>query len=127
MNESAADLREILGWLAEYGASVDEQRWADLHRLWTAEAELCVFGQTHRGPDAIEAFMRRAIPGKHITAVPRVELDGERARSVADFIFFRADLSPFTAGVYRDEWVRRDGRWWLARREIRVQMRAATP
>jgi len=122
-----SDLREILGWLAEYGASVDEQRWSDLRALWAPDAELSVFGQTHRGADAIEAFMRRAIRGKHITAAPRVEIDGDRARSAADYIFFRSpDLAPFTAGVYRDEWIRRDGRWWLARREIEIQLRAAS-
>ena len=127
MTQPDSDLREILGWLAEYGASVDEQRWSDLRALWTPDAQLCVFGKTYRGPDEIEAFMRKAIRGKHITAVPRVELDGQRARSIADYIFFRrTDLAPFTAGVYRDEWLRRDGRWWLARREIEVQMRAAS-
>jgi len=122
-----SDLREILGWLAEYGASVDEGRWSDLRALWTEDAELCVFGQTYRGPDAIEAFMRRAKRGKHITAVPRIEFDGDRARSAADYVFFqRPDLAPFTAGVYRDEWLRRDGRWWLARREIEIQLRPTT-
>ena len=127
MSGADSDLREILGWLAEYGASVDEQRWSDLRRVWTPDAELCVFGQTHRGPAAIEAFMQRATRGKHITAVPRVDFAGDRARSVADFVFFRReDLAPFTAGVYRDDWLRRDGRWWLAKREIEVQMRAAT-
>ena len=120
-----SDLREILGWLAEYGASVDEQRWSDLRALWSEDAELCVFGQTHRGPAAIEAFMQRAVRGKHITAVPRIEFDGDRARSTADYVFYRApDLAPFSAGVYRDEWLRRDGRWWLVRREIEIQLRA---
>ena len=126
MRGADSDLREILGWLAEYGASVDEQRWSDLRALWAEDAELFVFGQTYRGADAIEAFMRRAKRGKHITAVPRIELDGDRARSAADYIFFATpDLAPFSAGIYRDEWLRRDGRWWLARREIEIQLRAA--
>jgi len=121
------DLRQILGLLAEYAASVDEARWSDLRALWTEDAELCVFGASHRGPEAIEAFMRAARRGKHIIAVPRIELDGDRARSVADFVFFAApDLRPFTAGAYRDEWRRRDGRWRLARREIDVQLRPAS-
>jgi hypothetical protein len=120
------DLRQILGGLAEYGASLDEERWVDHRALWSEDAELCVFGKTHRGRDAIEAFMRSAPLGKHLTGVPRVELDGERARSTCDFVFFRAPgLVPATAGVYRDQWLRRDGRWRLARREIEIQLRAA--
>ena len=126
MAADADALRQILGLLAEYGASVDEARWSDHRAVWSETAELCVFGNTHRGRDAIEAFMRAAPRGKHLTGVPRVELDGERARSTADFVFLRApDLAPRTAGVYRDEWLYRDGRWWLARREIEIQLRAA--
>ena len=125
---AADDLREILGVLAEYGASLDEERWPDHREIWADDAELSVFGRTHSGRDAIEAFMRGAVLGKHLTGVPRIEIDGDRARSSADFIFFRApDLAPFTAGVYRDEWVRRDGRWRLARRAIEIQLRAPRP
>jgi hypothetical protein len=127
MSERDEDLREILGVLAEYGQSLDEQRWPDLREVWTEDAELAVFGRAHCGRDAIEAFMRGAVQGKHVTGVPRVEIDGDRARSIADFVFFRApDLAPFTAGVYRDEWLRRDGRWWLVRREIEIQLRAVS-
>ena len=127
MSASDSDLREILGWLAEYGASVDEERWSDLRALWAEDAELCVFGRSYRGADAIETFMRQAKRGKHITAVPHIEFDGERARSAADYVFFaKPDLAPFSAGVYRDEWLRRDGRWWLARREIEIQLGAAS-
>ena len=121
------DLHQILGLLAEYAASVDEGRWSDLRALWAEDPELCVFGASHRGSDAIEAFLRAARRGKHITAVPRIEFEGDRARSVADFVFFAApDLTPFAAGAYRDEWRRRDGRWRLARREIDVQLRPAS-
>src|SRR5262245_61932329 len=118
----AEDLRQILGLLAEYGATLDEERWSDHRALWSEDAELRVFGRTHRGRDAIEAFMRSAPLGKHLTGVPRIELDGERARSSADFVFLRSpDLAPYSAGVYRDDWQRRDGRWRLARREIEIQ------
>jgi SnoaL-like domain len=124
---TAEDLRQILAVLAEYGATLDEQRWSDHRELWTEAAELFVFGRTHRGRDAIEKFMRRAVLGKHITAVPRVEIEGDHARSAADFVFYRApDLAPFSAGVYHDEWERSDGRWRLARREIEIQLSAAT-
>jgi hypothetical protein len=66
----------------------------------------------------------RQVRGKHLTAAPHLEPDGDRARSVADFVFFRAsDLALFSAGVYRDELVRVDGCWKLARREIEIQHR----
>src|SRR2546422_7145744 len=75
-DRAADDLRQILALLAEYGATLDEGRWQDHRELWTETAELCVFGRTLRGRDAIEEFMRKAVRGKHLTAAPRLEIDG---------------------------------------------------
>jgi 3-phenylpropionate/cinnamic acid dioxygenase small subunit len=123
----AEDLRQILGLLAEYGASVDEQRWEDHLDVWTEDAELAVFGRSRRGHAAIERFMRRSIPGKHVTAAPHLEFDGDRARSTADFVFYRAsDLQLYGAGVYRDDLVRSSGIWKIARREIDMQLRTSS-
>ena len=121
---SADDLRQIQNLLADYGATVDEARWDDHFALWTEDCEVFVFGRSFQGREAIDRFMRKTVRGKHITAVPNLEFDGDRARSIADFVFYRAsDLKLYSAGVYRDDLVRTSEGWKLARREIQIQLR----
>ncbi len=118
------DLRQIQNLLADYGATLDEDRWDEHLALWSEDAVLLVFGRSYRGRDAIGGFMTRAVKGKHVTATPHLEFSGDRARSVADFVFFRSsDLKLYSAGVYRDQLEKQAGAWKLARREIDIQLR----
>ncbi len=120
---STDDLRQIQNLLADYGATLDEARWDDHFALWTEDCSLFVFGRSFQGREAIDRFMRKTVRGKHITALPHLEFDAERARSIADFVFFRAsDLKLYSAGVYRDDLVRTAEGWKLARREIEIQL-----
>lgn len=121
---TAEDLRQIQNLLADYGATVDEGRWEELLSLWTEDCEMLVFGRSYRGRESIDRFMRKAVRGKHITAVPHLEFDGDSARSVADYVFYRAsDRKMYSAGVYRDDLSRTGEGWKLARREIEIQLR----
>jgi len=121
---SADDLRQIQNLLADYGATIDEGRWAEHLALWIEDCEIFVFGRSFRGSEAIDGFMRKTIRGKHVTAAPHLEFDGDRARSIADFVFYRSsDRKLHSAGVYRDDLVRTGAGWKLARREIEIQLR----
>jgi 3-phenylpropionate/cinnamic acid dioxygenase small subunit len=120
---SADDLRQIQNLLADYGATLDEARWDDHFALWTEDCEVFVFGRSFLGREAIDRFMRKTVRGKHFTAGPHLEFDGDRARSTSDFVFFRSsDLRLYSAGVYRDDLVRTSQGWKLARREIDIQL-----
>ena len=120
-----SDLAAILGLLADYGATLDEQRWDDHLALWSEDGCLHVFGRDFEGHEKIDRFMRQAHQGKHLTATPRVHIEGNRAESVSDFVFFRkGEVTLFSAGVYRDRFVRCDPGWKFERREIEIQLRA---
>jgi 3-phenylpropionate/cinnamic acid dioxygenase small subunit len=121
----AEDLRAILGLLADYGATFDSGRWDDHRALYVEGAELHVFGRCYAGPERIVARLRKAHRGKHLTGVPRIECDGDRARSLSDFVFFREDLRLYSAGSYVDELVRTAAGWRFASRKIEIGMRAA--
>ncbi len=124
----AEDLRQIHNLLADYGATLDEARWDDHLALWAEDGELLVFGRSFRGHEAIGRFMGRTVRGKHVTALPHLEFesggDADRARSIADFVFFRSsDRVLYSAGVYRDDLIRVGAGWRLERREIDIQLR----
>jgi 3-phenylpropionate/cinnamic acid dioxygenase small subunit len=121
---SAEDLRQIQNLLFDYGSTLDGGRWDEHLSLWIEDCEMFVFGRSFRGREAIDRFMRKAVRGKHVTAVPHLEFDEDRARCRADFVFYRSsDMQLYSAGFYRDDLVRIGEEWKLARREIEIQLR----
>ena len=119
----AEDLRQIMVLLVDYGQTLDEERWEDHLTLYADDCRIHVFGRDFEGKERIDRFMRNANSGKHMTGVPRIEFNGETATAASDFIFFRRDMALYSAGVYRDEFVRtRDG-WRFASRAIDIQLR----
>ena len=120
-----SDLAAMLGLLADYCSTLDEQRWDDHVALWHEDGCLHVFGRDFEGHEKIRNFMSRAHQGKHLTGVPRVRIDDDRAESVSDFVFFRTGgFTLNSAGVYRDRLVRGPAGWKFERREIEMQLRA---
>jgi 3-phenylpropionate/cinnamic acid dioxygenase small subunit len=59
--------------------------------------------------------------GKHLTTNSIIEVDGDRATAVSDFVFFEkvdGRPVPFMAGTYVDELVRDGDRWRFRRRTV---------
>ncbi len=120
----AEDLREILALLANYGATLDEGRFEDHIALYDETCLLNVFGRVIEGRDAIDRFMREARTGKHVTGVPSLVFDGDTAKGNADFLFYQSDMQLFSAGGYRDEFVKTAAGWRIRSRTIDISMRA---
>ena len=124
MSIEAEDIREILGLLADYSATADQGRSGELAALFVEDGAMLVFGREFSGRDAIARFMDRAVRGKHISAVPKIDLDGDEATVRSDYVFFRgSDSALFSAGFYLDELVRTaEAGWRFVRREIVIEL-----
>ena len=122
----ADTIREILALLAEYGQTVDQQRWDEHRALWATECHLVVFDNDHAGRDTITTFMKGSPRGKHLTGVPNIQIHGDRASVRSDFVFFNDHLALRTAGWYEDDLVRENECWRFERRQIEIQLRAAS-
>ena len=120
----ADDLRQIMALLADYSATLDEGRWEDHLALYADECRLHVFGKDFEGKERIDRFMQRAHRGKHLSGVPRIDVDGDTATSTTDFVFFRHDMVLNSCGCYRDEFVRTSEGWRFSTRTIEIAMRA---
>lgn len=120
----ADDLRQVLALLADYGHTLDDGKWEEHMALYAHDCRLRVFGREYVGREAIEAFMRQAHHGQHLTGVPSVEFDGTTARSCSDFVFFRKDMQLYSAGRYEDELVCEGDSWRIGTREIHIRFRA---
>ncbi|MCX7621669.1 MAG: nuclear transport factor 2 family protein [Acidimicrobiales bacterium] len=118
---------ELATLIALYCHFCDDGRFDAFAELFTEDAQFVVMGQVHHGRDAIKAFMQAAQPpqrrGKHITsnAVFVVDPGGERAEGKTDYVFLARSGDSFaiqSVGRYHDQFVRQNGRWRFARREI---------
>jgi uncharacterized protein (TIGR02246 family) len=124
---------EIRALWAEYGRTLDARDFRAFSRLFSRDAEFVGGpGSPARGPEAIGAFLERAIgtnypdsKGRnfHLYFNESIDLQSDRGSAVSKggFVMATADNSKadfLLLATYRDEFVREDGRWKFKRREV---------
>lgn len=120
------DERAIQRLMARYFHTVDDGAFDELAQLWAPDAELALRGETAVGPAAIVAVIsglqtpeRR---GLHAGVNAIIDVEGDIARAVSDFVFMRREGTPDPLvkfiGRYVDRFVRTPEGWRFARREI---------
>ena len=114
--------------IARYCHTCVEGELAAFGDLWAEDAELVLRGTVIAGRDAIcDALIAKQPPerrGRHMTVNIVIDLDGDTARALSDFMFFAPDpehgLVLRFVGRYADEFVRADAGWQFCRREIQM-------
>lgn len=119
---AADDRAAIANLLAIYCHRCDDANFEELLDCFTDDATF-VFEQWELiGRERLRRwFERNQSPGKHVTTNSVIELDGDRARAVSDYVFLAVidgRLTATLAGRYDDELQRIDGRWRLHRRIV---------
>ena len=120
------DERAIQRLMARYFHTVDDGAFGELAELWAEDAELALRGETAIGPAAIVAMIsalqtpeRR---GLHAGVNAIIDVEGDTARAVSDFVFLRHEGNPEPLprfiGRYVDRFVRTPTGWRFRRREI---------
>jgi uncharacterized protein (TIGR02246 family) len=116
--------------LARYCHTIDDGAFDEFALLWTDDAEFVLRGTVTRGRDAIRNTIEAMQPperrGRHLTMNPVVDVDGDAAHVVSDFLFFGRDPGAPAEGTaalqylgrYLDDFVRTDAGWQFGRREI---------
>jgi 3-phenylpropionate/cinnamic acid dioxygenase small subunit len=120
------DERAIRRLMTRYCHLVDDGAFEDIPALWTNDAELLLRGETATGPAAIVARIAgRQTPelrGLHVSANVLIDVDGDTAQAVSDFLFMRREGGPDPVvkfiGRYHDRFVRTPDGWRFRRREI---------
>ena len=121
MGCDCGDLRAILALLASIAMHNDLAEWDEYGACFTDDAVMHVFGRDYVGREEVVAFTARRHLGKHMLSTPVIEIDGDTAKVAVDHAFYRyPDLVLFGVGVYKDDLVKVDGEWRVARREIVV-------
>lgn len=124
------DRDAVLEPVNRYAEALDAKDWALLDQVFTPE----VVGEFGGGPlvgrEAVREMVQRALggcgPTEHELANHRVEIDGDTARCVCDVRAIHAGVGAAAEqryelfGEYRDELVRTEQGWRIARREMIV-------
>jgi 3-phenylpropionate/cinnamic acid dioxygenase small subunit len=119
-----SDFEGVRRTIAQYCHLVDDARWDEWTQLFTADATFSVLGRTMKGHEELKTFISASLypgAGKHVTVNTVIDVDGDEARSVSDFVYVAPEGDGFkimTAGRYTDRLVREGDRWLFAAREI---------
>jgi SnoaL-like domain len=113
--------------LAAYCHLCDDGDFARLVELFTLDGSVAFGEEVVTGRDALMIwFANRQRPerrGKHLTMNIIVDVDGNRAEAVSDYVFLRlvdGAVIPAIAGRYRDRLGRDGTRWMIERRDIEI-------
>jgi uncharacterized protein (TIGR02246 family) len=116
------DLRALL---VRYCHLCDDGEFGAFAALFDDDATFTVMGETYEGRGPIQSFMTAAQPpearGKHMISQPLISVDGDTATAATDYAFVGRGPHGFaitSSGRYVDRFVRRDGQWLFAAREI---------
>ena len=130
----ALEAREAIRTLwAEYGRTLDARDFRAFAQLFARDAEFVGGpGSPAKGPDAIGAFLQKAIgtnypdsKGRnfHLYFNETIDVQGDHATAVSKggYVMAASDNTKadfLLLATYRDEFVREDGRWKFKRREV---------
>jgi len=131
---AALEAREAIRAIwAEYGRTLDARDFRAFAQLFARDAEFIGGpGSPARGPDAIGAFLEKAIgtnypdsKGRnfHLYFNETIDVQGDHATAVSKGGYVMATSDNTKAdflllATYHDEFVREDGRWKFKRREV---------
>jgi 3-phenylpropionate/cinnamic acid dioxygenase small subunit len=108
--------------LAQHAQLCDDGRFDEWADLYTEDASFSVMAQTYKGRAAVKKWIERAQPaerrGKHVLINPVIDIEGDEAHVVTDYIFVGKDKTIVSAGRYHDQLVKEPDRWRFAERRI---------
>jgi hypothetical protein len=113
--------------LAEYCHRIDDADFIALADLFTVDGSFAWGDEVASGGPELAIWFEGRQPlhrrGKHVSVNPVIDVDGDRARVVSDYLFVRwikGALTIETTGRYVDRCVKIDGRWLIQRRDAEM-------
>lgn len=126
MSDGMKDGEAIQRLIARYCHTCDDGDFGAFGDLWADDAEFVLRGTVTTGRDAIRNAIVGMQPperrGRHMTVNTVIDLEGDAASALSDFMFFGRDPELGAAlrfvGRYLDAFVRTEAGWRFRRREI---------
>ena len=108
--------------IAQYCQLCDDGRFDEWADLYTDDATFSVMGKTYTGRADVKAFIEKGQAperrGKHLCFNSIIDIDGDSARAITDYVFIDKQHAITSAGRYHDRLIRQPDRWRFAERRI---------
>ena len=119
MSDDESAIRRLL---AGYCHLLDDGRFDEWISLFDEDVVFIVMGNRLQGRGEVRSFIeptqQEEDRGRHILSEPAIEVDGDTALVVTDFVFVSRTNIIMTTGRYLDTVRRCPDRWAFASREI---------
>jgi hypothetical protein len=116
-----ADELAVRKVLDEYCLRLEVDAFDDWLELFTEDTVYEVYRRTLRGKAEVAALLSKAPHGVHLGGPARIELDGDTARTVQNYLFINGDAPDWNMGWYDRTLVRTERGWKISRTVVRMQ------
>jgi SnoaL-like domain len=118
--QKIADELAIRRLLDEYCLRLEVNRFEDWLDLFTDDTVYDVFGRSLTGREELAAMLSQAPHGVHLPGAARIDLDGDRAETVQNYLFIPNSDDRWNAGWYARTLVRTSAGWRIARTCVKI-------
>ena len=119
--QKIADELAIRAVLAEYCLRLEVNDFEDWLELYTDDTVYEVFRRALRGKDEVRAMLSQAPHGLHLPGATRVELNGDTAETVQNYLFIGSADAAWNMGWYFRTLVRVGEGWKIAHTKVKLQ------
>jgi hypothetical protein len=116
-----ADKQAIREVLDEYCLRLEVNTFEEWLELFTPDSVYEVYGKTLQGITAIGDMLSKAPHGVHIGGPMRIEIDGERAETIQNYVFYGKDDKYSNKGWYYRTLVRTTAGWKISHTRVEFQ------
>jgi hypothetical protein len=119
-----ADKQAIREVLDEYCLRLEVNPFEDWMELFTEDAVYEVYGKTLTGREQIAAMLSKAPHGVHVGGAARIDLHGDRAETVQNYVFYGENDKYSNKGWYYRTLVRTAAGWRISHTRVEFQKAA---
>lgn len=116
-----SDELEIRALMAEYCLRLEVNTFDEWMDLFTEDSVYEVYRRTLRGKAEIADMLSKAPHGLHLGGPLRIELDGDTAATIQNYLFINAETREQNMGWYHRTAVRTDAGWKIAHTRVQMQ------
>ena len=118
--QKMADELAIRRVLDEYCLRLEVNPFEEWLDLFTEDTVYDVFRQSLRGREAVAAMLSQAPHGVHLPGASRIDVDGDRAEAVQNYLFIPNNDNSWNAGWYKRTLVRTEQGWKIAHTRVKI-------